>query len=169
MAEGSERTTEEEIVIPTSRLPGVVVGVILLIIGIYMTAESFSFPDAIGRSDPGPAFIPLLIGIGLTVGSLVHLWQRPAPDSPNEAYPDRSALLRITAVVTLIVLYAVVLRELGFIATTIVFLAAALYLAHARRLLILLIVPVVTSVGLYLTFTELLNVSMPRGLLEGIF
>lgn len=169
MAEAPGSAAPEHEELPTSRLPGVIVGLIFLVTGAYMVLASFAFPDAVQRSDPGPAFVPQLVGTGLIVCAAFHLWQRPAPQSPNEAYPDRAAILRILMVTAALVVYALVLRDLGFITTTILFLIAALYLAHSRNLFVLAVVPIGTSVGLYFVFAELLNVALPRGLVEGLF
>lgn len=149
-----------------SRLPGYVVGALFAALGLYLLVASLSFPEAVGRSDPGPAFVPRLAGAGLVLLSILHLLRVPPPASADERYPSRSAMLRVGAVFVALLAYAFGLRELGFILSTLVFLAVTLWLANVRRPLVLVAISLTVSVGLHLTFAEVLNVPLPRGLIE---
>lgn len=153
--------------LPTSRLPGYVIGVIFLLAGLVLVLGSLGFPDAVGRGDPGPDFVPRLVGAGLILCAIPHLIRVPAPAGADEQYPERAALVRIGLVFLAMVAYAYLLRELGFILTTILFILATLWLAHARKPLLLILIPLLTAMGLHLIFAEMLNVPLPRGLIEG--
>ncbi|WP_256839784.1 tripartite tricarboxylate transporter TctB family protein [Ornithinimicrobium faecis] len=153
--------------LPTSRAPGYVIGAIFLLAGITLVVGSFGFPEAVGRSDPGPAFLPLVAGVGLIVCALAHLLRVPAPATADEQFPDRGALGRIAVAFVTMVAYAYLLRELGFILTTTLFMLVTLWLANARKPLLLVLLPLLIAVGLHFIFAETLHVPLPRGLVEG--
>lgn len=153
--------------LPTSRAPGYVIGAIFLLAGVTFVVGSIGFPDAVGRSDPGPAFLPRVVGVGLIACAIPHLLRVPAPGAADEQYPDRDALGRIALVFVAMVAYAYLLRELGFILTTTVFMVVTLWLASARKPVVLVLLPLLTALGLHFIFAEMLNVPLPRGLVEG--
>lgn len=144
------------------------IGALFAVLGLYLLLASLSFPEAVGRSDPGPAFVPRLAGAGLVLLSILHLLRVPPPTSAAERYPGPGAMLRVAAVFVALLSYAFALRELGFILSTLVFLAVTLWLANVRRPLVLLVLALVVSFGLHLVFAEVLNVPLPRGPIERI-
>jgi putative tricarboxylic transport membrane protein len=68
----------------------------------------------------------------------------------------------------LLFVYAAVLKPLGYIVSTVIFLVGALILADVRRPLSLVLMPVGLAVVLFYVFYELLRVSLPRGVIEGL-
>ncbi|WP_109471862.1 tripartite tricarboxylate transporter TctB family protein [Ornithinimicrobium cavernae] len=163
----AEQDVEAHPEVPTSRAPGYVIGAIFLVAGLVLAVGSLGFPDAVGRSDPGPGFMPRVVGIGLILCAVPHLLRVPAPAAADEKYPERSALARISLVFVAMVAYAYLLRELGFILTTAVFMVATLWLAHVRKPVFLAVITLITALGVHGVFAELLNVPLPRGLVEG--
>ena len=76
--------------------------------------------------------------------------------------------MKVGGVLVLLLVYAAVLKPLGFIVSTIIFLVGALILAGVRRPLPLVLMPVGLAVVLFYVFYELLRVSLPRGVIEGL-
>ena len=68
---------------------------------------------------------------------------------------------KFLSVVLLLVIYAYALEYLGFIISTIAFLAIALYIFEEKRIKVVLAVPVFTSVIIYYMFTELFLIPLP--------
>lgn len=86
----------------------------------------------------------------------------------GEPLPRGRDALRVAGVVGLLLFYVAVLELLGFILATVIFLLGALLLAGARHPLALILVPTGVSVVLFYVFYELLRVSLPRGVIEGM-
>jgi len=116
-----------------------------------------------GFTDPlGPSAFPQLVSIPMGILAL-YLVLRP---DAEPAWPRGAALLRQLAAIAVLVVYAMVLRQLGFIVVT---LLAVLLLA---RLLggswgQSALAGVGLSVGLYLLFEFVLGLSLPEGRLFG--
>ena len=138
----------------TDRIFGVVG--LLLAIGYALTAltiqESF-LSDAVG-----PKAFPLIIATVLGLSSLVIALR---PD-PSPAWPSLGRLTEILAAAVVMVLYAQLLPELGFIIAT--FLASA-YLTWrlGSGLVGSLLTGAGTSLGIYVVFHLVLGLSLARG------
>lgn len=141
-----------------------VAGGLLLIFAMAVFAITLGFPGPGQPNDPGPAAFPRIIAVTLAVLALLQL-VRP---QGGEALPRGGAAVRVAGVVALLAAYAALLEVLGFILASILFLLGALMLAGVRRPLFLVVVPVGVSVVLFYVFYELLDVSLPRGFVEGL-
>ena len=137
---------------------------LLLIFAAAMFVLTLGFPAPAQPNDPGTAAFPRMIAVALAVLALAQLLR------PKEtgALPRGGAALRVGGVLALLVAYAALFEALGFVAATALFLLGALLLAGIKRVAYLILVPVGVSVVLFYLFYELLEVSLPRGLLEGL-
>jgi putative tricarboxylic transport membrane protein len=126
---------------------------------------TLGFPAPAQPIDPGPAAFPRLIVGGLAIFALLQLLE---PSKGEEPLPRGRQALKVVGVLVLLLVYAVVLKPLGFIVSTIIFLVGALILAGVRRPLPLVLMPVGLAVVLFYVFYELLRVSLPRGVIEGL-
>jgi putative tricarboxylic transport membrane protein len=142
----------------------IVSGIVLLALVVAIFVVTLNFPPPGQPNDPGTAAFPRIIAGALGVLALMLL-VRPERGEP---LPRGRDVLRVAGIVGLLLFYVVVLELLGFVLATIIFLASALLLAGARRPLALTLVPTGVSVVLYYVFYELLRVSLPRGVIEGI-
>lgn len=109
--------------------------------------------------DPiGPRTFPIIIGTLLGIASLVILLR---PD-PEPAWPALPRLLEIGAAAVVMLAYAVLLPELGFVIATAI---AAAYLTWRLGTAPLqsLVAGVLTSVGIYVVFHLVLGLSLARG------
>ncbi|WP_118133637.1 tripartite tricarboxylate transporter TctB family protein [Oceanicella sp. SM1341] len=110
-------------------------------------------------SDPvGPRTFPIIIGVALGLASLVILLK---PDTAPE-WPALGRLFEIAVSVAVMVAYAVLLPELGFVIATALasaFLTWRLGTAPAWSL----VVGACTSVGIYVIFHLVLGLSLARG------
>ena len=126
---------------------------------------SLSFPAPAQPIDPGPAAFPRLIVGGVAILALLQLLE---PGKGEEELPRGRQALKVGGVLVLLLVYAAVLKPLGFIVSTVIFLVGALILAGVRRPLPLVLMPVGLAVVLFYVFYELLRVSLPRGVIEGL-
>lgn len=126
---------------------------------------TLSFPAPAQPIDPGPAAFPRLIVGGVAILALLQLLE---PGKGEEELPRGRQALKVGGVLVLLLVYAAVLKPLGFIVSTVIFLVGALILAGVRRPLPLVLMPVGLAVVLFYVFYELLRVSLPRGVIEGL-
>lgn len=144
------------------RTGNIVAAVLLLIVGVLVFAQTGDLDVSGASSDPGAAGYPRLVAGSLIVLAVLLAFQRGA-DAP---LPTRFDGLRVASIVILLVIYAFALEAIGYIAATALFLLAAMILMGIRRLLPLLLLPLVTSVSLFYIFYTIFGVSLPREFLE---
>ena len=110
-------------------------------------------------SDPvGPRTFPVIIGTLLGVASLVILVR---PDAAPQ-WPRASRLFEIAVSVAVMVAYALLLPEIGFVIAT-AFAAAFLTWRLGTTPLWSLATGAMTSVGIYVVFHLILGLSLARG------
>lgn len=138
-------------------------GLLLLLAGI-MFAATFGFPPPGQADDPGTAAFPRILaaGLGILAGLLFF------GSGQTQALPRGPAALRVAGVLGLLLVYALTLEVLGFMAATVLFLIATLLVAGARNPLVLGLLPAGLSIALFYVFNQLLSVSLPRAFLEGV-
>ncbi len=138
------------------------------------------------QQNPGPQFDPLgkqglpyavgtfLLVVGLVlVGRRLRTWRAEPSntvwDEGTEDEPGHPAsVLRAAAVISLTIGYAVALPIAGFLIGTPVYLIIAFWVMRARRWWMLGIVPFVFTLGVFLTFNNLLSVPLPVGPLNDL-
>lgn len=110
-------------------------------------------------SDPvGPRTFPIIIGVALGLASLAMLIK---PDA-TPSWPAASRLYEIALAAAVMVAYALLLPELGFLITTAL---AATYLTWrlGTAPLWAIVTGVLTSVGIFIVFRVILGLSLARG------
>lgn len=146
------------------RLTPAIPAAIALLLAVAAFAVTFGFPPPAEVNDPGAAAFPRLVAVGLAVLAVAQL----ARPGSGEALPAGGNALRVVGVLALLLVYSVLLEPLGFILATMLFLFGTLLLAEVRKPLPLALIPVGVSAVLFYLFYELLRVSLPTGLIEGV-
>lgn len=146
------------------RLTPIIPAALALLLAVAAFTVTFGFPPPAEANDPGAAAFPRLVAAGLAVLAVVQL-VRPGSGEP---LPAGGNALRVVGVLVLLLVYSVLLEPLGFILATMLFLFATLLLAEVRKPLPLALIPVGVSAVLFYLFYELLRVSLPTGLIEGV-
>ncbi len=90
-----------------------------------------------------------------------------AQTKSEQEKPTSKELVRMVGVIGLVFIYLYLIRIMGFISSTFIFSIFYLLLLQERRPLILATAPIVLVGVIYLVFTQLLVVPLPRGV--GIF
>lgn len=142
----------------------IVSAVLLLAFAAIVLVLTVDFPPPGQANDPGTAAFPRIIAGSLGVLAVLQLI-RPGR---GEKLPRGAAAMRVAGILVLLLLYTAVLEMLGFILASALFLLGAILLAGTRRPLYLVLVPPVLSVALFYLFYRLLEVSLPRGFVEGL-
>ena len=115
-------------------------------------------------NDPGPAFLPRVVGVALIGLSLWLLWDR----EPHEGLPRGGGLFRVVMTVVFTTLYLMTIEPIGFPAATALFLLCQMWLIGIRRPAVLATMPLLISAGTYALFRFALDVPLPATRIGGL-
>ena len=94
-----------------------VTSIAFLLFGLFLFFESKKYP--LGTIDnPGPAFLPLLLGTAvaaLSLGLIVRVWKKGRVRSPLPFLPEKAGTIRVTLAFIVIVLFTVLLEITGYL------------------------------------------------------
>jgi putative tricarboxylic transport membrane protein len=144
-------------------------GLFLLVLSIAICTGSLRLHVGTFRA-PGAGLFPLVTGVVLGVFSILILLE--ARRKAEEAIPfwipggDIKAILLSFLI---ILIYALILERLGFIASTIVFFLLISRFVSGHRWTTAFFFAVVASVATYGVFKFLLRSPLPPGILERVF
>ncbi|EGQ3639587.1 tripartite tricarboxylate transporter TctB family protein [Staphylococcus pseudintermedius] len=136
-----------------------VVGVIYLLLSLNLPISRIGDPQS-------PKYFPILIASLLIVMSIIYFFQmlRDKNVSFNEfkAFLTPLVLKRIGLTCLFILIYTIIFECIGFLISTVLFLAAVMFLVNGfQHWLKNLIVAIVFSGVAWYTFAQLLDVSLP--------
>ncbi len=147
----------------------------LLLLGIIVLIDTNNMLVPPGSGSVGPQVFPTIIGIFIIAVSIILAieilrgnYGQPEGTEFGEikAKTDWKTLSTVAAS---ILTYPFLIESAGFvIASTVVFFGVG-YAYGARKLIRNLLIALIFSLIVFLTFTEFLNVNLPAGLLKGIF
>jgi|SRR5690625_4414689 len=159
-----------------------IIGGVILAIAIYMVYYSFTADFKQFGDDPGPTFLPLIIGIGLAICSIGLLFwplqnekeedlSKPVEIDENGNEPDpkekekRPLYIRAIVVAISSVVYVLLLENVGFIISTLVFMVFMIWYLAENRKKSLIFSAVVTSVivtfSIHFIFENYLSIFLP--------
>ncbi|HHU06851.1 MAG TPA: tripartite tricarboxylate transporter TctB family protein [Clostridiaceae bacterium] len=146
-------------------LTDLISGIVMLLISIYVYVSALSFPIA-EYQQAGPAFYPQIMAVGLAIVSVILILRSIKRLKNGEMGPEvivRNPKLVLAAMLAT-VLYVLVLKTLGFIITTFLYLAALVILMRPeKKMLINLVIAAVMTLAVYAIFAGLFSASLPRG------
>jgi putative tricarboxylic transport membrane protein len=146
----------------------------LLAFGLFVLFGTFQISGREGFSPSGPRFFPLVVSVGLLVFGMLFListtlrrdrflGEKAAVEGAATDWPTTGLVAAI------LVVYAFLLDPLGYIVATALLFPAAAYVLGSRgrrKVLRNLAIGVVLGVVVFFSFTELLGVRLPDGLLD---
>jgi putative tricarboxylic transport membrane protein len=138
--------------------------VVFLVLAIVIGLKAARFP--LGElKRVGPGFFPLILAIALGVLSLALLKKSLKQDGKVDTvhWPDQWRGI-ILAFVSLFI-YALVLDQVGFIITTLVFTLVLFKYAYPKRWLLPLIGSITATVSSFTLFKKILAIPLPSGIL----
>ena len=124
------------------------------------------------RGAPGPGFMPfwlslaaVVLGLALLARALLARTVLAAAGAAGAAddWPDRAGWSRILLVMAAFAGALLVLRPLGFILTTTLYVGIVGWGLGMRRPLVLLPTAIAAGIGLHVLFAVWLRVALPRG------
>jgi len=145
-------------------------GAILLAICVGLVVIAWGYQAPFSYEPVGPRAYPLLL-LALIMGGALYLLLKPAsihaasPGGDDHVPLDRHILTKSASCIALLLVYAALFENLGFLisSTLFGFFIARLY---GARWLQCAVTGVIASIGLYLLFDYALDVPLPRGVLE---
>jgi putative tricarboxylic transport membrane protein len=130
-------------------------------------------PEVPTEGEPGPRAVPFLLGILLAILGIAVALQ-PGPKGPGvhaesdvgrvpSGSPRRDGRIAVLTFAMLVV-YAFVLDTVGFVASTVGLMVAALAgVLRMRRWVFIAVFAVAFSLGCWVVFNALLGIPLPRG------
>lgn len=140
----------------------VMIGVVSLAAIAALLFESMRIGVAQGGSDPGPAAYPQFI-LALLAICAVGIIITPDDSTPDAQQRDWRIVALVLATIGL---YIFMLATIGYIVSTVVFVAVMALLSGERRWWLLSVYSLGVALSLYFIFTNYLSITLPRGLVE---
>jgi putative tricarboxylic transport membrane protein len=134
--------------------------VALLVVSIAYAFEATRIYNPPAIADPlGPRAFPLFLGLAGIALSAAILRDRTPPAGPEVT---RQTLRHLAGILAAMAAYAALLPGLGFVLTTTALLGAGFHYTGGRRPLV---PAAAAALAIYLLFTRLLDLRLPRGML----
>ncbi|WP_353981084.1 tripartite tricarboxylate transporter TctB family protein [Salinicola endophyticus] len=135
-----------------------ILSLLLLGLAAFIAVQAWHLEVPFSYDPVGPKAFPLLLA-GLLALLAVVLFVRPGP---NGEWPSGALLLRLLVVMGLLVVYAALFIEAGYLLITALVSVAIAWLFGASPLKAL-VGGVLLALGSYLLFTYALGISLPTG------
>ncbi len=146
-----------------------ITGLIATLIGIAYGWSAWTLPRASFGNPTGHLVYPVILGILMTVLGLALVIKELLAKGPKDAKdsPTIGKMTRhgkeIGLAIGASIIYALLFEPLGYVLSTIVYLGAVLFLVNGRvKVARTVIVAVAFSIGVYILFSILLGIQLPR-------
>jgi putative tricarboxylic transport membrane protein len=138
-------------------------GGVFLLLGAWICVEAVQVPVGSFRM-PGAGFFPLLLGLALSLLSILLLGMNLASPAsePTQVWPDRPEVLYLVASLGAAVW---LFERAGFLLTMTLFLAVALRGLGKMSWTAVTVLSLVGSVTSYVVFSRALLIALPSGIL----
>ena len=125
-------------------------------------------------SNPGPGFIPLVVGFPLLISSCIKFYQVYFPKkidgkSSGEDKDEGKNYWAVYGILLSIILYPILLGYLNFLITTALVLFLLIMLLKYKNPLSSLMLAIIIASASFFVFARFLGVPLPSGALEEIF
>jgi len=149
----------------TLKKENIIFGIIGMALSLYVFWATSQFPkDKI--MGIGPSFFPRILATGLFVFGfiLIVLNLLKADQSAGKSFSIKDpGIQRSIIAFTATMVYVFAISFLGFVISTIIYLASLMYLMRFRKIIRVTIISVSVSIVVYTIFNTLLNISLPKG------
>ena len=151
----------------------IIVGIFYAVLGIALIVAARMLPKS-QVMDIGPDFMPTVVGTLILVLSIILLVQAVTAlkKNPDKEYaPDTSDYKRVLLSLILALLYVFLLKPVGFIISTLVYLVCQIYVlapdSHRTKkdIIMYLIIDVVFTLIVYFLFRIGFKIVLPAGIL----
>jgi putative tricarboxylic transport membrane protein len=140
--------------------------VLFILFGAFLIFESRKY--SMGTIDnPGPGFLPFLLGIAIVSMSivlLIRVWKKMKTQDQTTSWPERKGLIRISLIFIVIVLFTALLETTGYILNVFVLFLILLRPVGKQKWLWTLSISIGATLASYLLFDRWLMLPLPRGI-----
>ena len=144
------------------RLADRIAGALLLACGVAFSAAALKFYPYWGPNGPGAGFLPFWLGLAMAVLAAIQLVAAVRSREPGEDWlPEAAGRKRIAVVMCVTVAFVALLKVLGMIAGTAIFLVVLLRWLGGVAWPLTLVVSGATAGLIYLVFSYWLRVPFP--------
>lgn len=150
-----------------SRVAQIAVALGVLGLGLVVLWQASVIPGE-GWNPRGPRLMPLLVGLIWTGLAVIFVAQTIASLVRGGNLPRSEALQhapRVLMLVALVLVYALALEPVGYLITTVVLFPVACLILGSRQHVRDVLVGLGMALVLYYSFTELLGIHLPSGVL----
>lgn len=141
-------------------------GILMVILGVAAVVMAQSITQAVNSNEPGPRLFPMIAGVGIAVcGLLVALQAKPEEEEP---YLDKAGWKRLAISLAAMLVYYFALTNLGFLLSTPFFTYAIIAILAGKKKTnpaVTVVVALITTIALYLTFQKAFAIMLPAGTL----
>ncbi|WP_028671472.1 tripartite tricarboxylate transporter TctB family protein [Saccharospirillum impatiens] len=139
-----------------------ILGLALFVLAVTYGWVAQQWPPPFGGHEAvGPETFPTILAV-ILAGSSLYLMFKPDPDAN---WPVGRTAGELVAAMVILVLYAFVLERLGFVIATTLAVGSLCWRMGAKPKMAFLI-GLISAVSVFLLFNNLLELSLPGGLLE---
>lgn len=142
------------------RLPNLIIGIIIVLIGIFFIANTLDFPD-LTLEPVGPAFMPRLYSILLIFLGSILIIKALREKAENKETESNMKYALISMLI--VVVYVLIIPLLGFYISTFIFSLTFLFFSQVRNKIILVSIPVGAILFIFIFFDKILKVAIPVG------
>ncbi len=147
-----------------------VTAIFWILLGLTISIWSATFPFGSLKA-PGPAFLPLTLGLILILlGSILFLQTiTPKEGSPKGTFvsliPERAAFIRVAFSLGGMLLSAIFLEFLGFILTVFCLILFLMRAIEPQKWRVAIFYALVSALSSFIVFQVIFKTSLPRGFL----
>ncbi len=145
------------------------ISVLLILIAGLIIHNSLQMNESVSGTAMGPGVWPIILSVVLVLLAVVQIVQTMlGKNHESEENPidfKSPAMKRIYITAALVVVFAVLLKVLGFYIAMAFLLIAVMYLLGERNPRALVLVPAGILIFIYIVFVVLLKLNMPGGLI----
>jgi putative tricarboxylic transport membrane protein len=115
---------------------------------------------------PGPGFLPFSLAIVLIILSLILIFSKWKKGTATAPFWPHRTWLRPLLGVAILIFFALVVEQVGFLITTFIFLVIWMGVIERVRWFTIISISIGTTAALYLIFALFLDVPLPMGFLK---
>jgi putative tricarboxylic transport membrane protein len=142
-------------------------GVFLLALSGFVIWGALEMPPS-SSFGPGAGFLPFWLGVLLAVLAtilFVSAWRTQTTEKNSErVFPGKQALFAIASVLVGLAVYILLIEVVGYLADTFLFIVFLMKAVEREKWPLTLMIAVGTTVGLFITFQILLQITLPSNM-----
>jgi len=146
--------------------------ILYILITVFLFIATFWVPTlSAGKSQLSPRFFPQVILLCIIFLNIIWLYQVIKDPEANVVFKkiSKEKKIRLTKTIIISLIFGILFNWLGAIPAILLFVLGFFWAWNIRKPLILILFPVVISLGVYLIFYKLLSVRLPMGIFKGLF